>query len=133
MLCGRSWRHAGLLAGARRSDRLLPNFDREHAGNATGAWRSRSCRLSTIGCCGTLEFLAATSNPLRGAETFANDTIVVAGFASAIPFGNFRRALFCGAGHPARAPAVAAVDLLGAALGGRGGWGRPRAISPLRT
>src|ERR1700738_66164 len=118
----RRWRHAGHLAGARRSDRFLPNFDRECAGSATAAWRSRNCGLSTIGCCETLEFLAATSNPLSGAETFANDAIVVADFASAIPFGNFRRALVCGAGHPARAPAVAAVALLGAALGGRSGW-----------
>src|SRR5216684_8378904 len=79
-------------------------------------------RFGAIGCCEILELLAATSNTLRGAETFANDTIVVADFASAIPFGNFRRAPVCGAGHPSSALAVAAVDLFGAALGGRSGW-----------
>jgi thiazole synthase ThiGH ThiG subunit len=34
------------------------------------------------------EFLAATSNTLRTAETVAHDTIVVARLVSAAPFGN---------------------------------------------
>src|SRR5258707_12596051 len=88
--------------------------------------RNRSVKVAisfgAIGCCETLELLAATSKTLRGAETFANDTIVVADFASAIPFGNFRRARVCGAGHPARAPAVAAVDRFGATSLGARAW-----------